>query len=67
MNHHLPEDTKSMIDDALLREKLMDALTPGLMIEFDPDEACQAGAFVEDALSEADAIDSGLDAEEELA
>lgn len=51
------------IDDSaagaeVLREKLADALTPGYQAEFDPDEAERAGAFEEDALSEADAMDS---------
>jgi hypothetical protein len=44
-----------------LREKLLDALTPGYQAEFDPDEAEQAGAFVEDALSEQDAAESDID------
>jgi hypothetical protein len=46
---------------ATLREKLIDALTPGYQVEFDPDEAEQAGAFVEDALSEEDAMESNAD------
>lgn len=41
-----------------LREKLVDALTPGYQAEFDPEEAERAGAFVEDALSEQDAAES---------
>ena len=44
-----------------LREKLLDAMTPGYQAEFDPDEAEQAGAFVEDALSEQDATESDID------
>ena len=44
-----------------LREKLLDAMTPGYQAEFDPDEAEQAGAFVEDALSEQDAAESDSD------
>ena len=44
-----------------LSEKLADALTPGYQVEFDPDEAVRAGAFKEDALSEADAIASDVD------
>ena len=44
-----------------LREKLLDAMTPGYLAEFDPDEAEQAGAFVEDALSEQDAAESDID------
>ena len=58
----LPGDL--LIDDETtpaLREKLADALTPGYQAEFDPDEAAKAGAFVEDALSEADAIASDVD------
>ena len=45
----------------VLKEKLLDAQTPGFEVEFDPDEAEQAGAFQEDALSEADALDSTID------
>ena len=46
---------------AALRDKLTDLLIPGYSVEFDPDEAEQAGAFQEDALSEQDAADSCLD------
>ena len=53
-------------DDAVsaaeaLREKLIDALLPGYRVECDPEEAERAGAFAEDALSEADAAESGID------
>ncbi len=41
--------------DEIIRQKLIDAEVPGAIVEFDPDEADRAGAFVEDALSEADA------------
>ena len=44
-----------------LREKLTDALTPGCQAEFDPDEAARVGAFLEDALSEGDALASTED------
>ena len=44
-----------------LREKLTDAATPGYQAEFDPEEAARVGAFVEDALSEQDAAESGDD------
>lgn len=47
--------------DAVVREKLIDALTPGFAPEFDPQEAERAGAFAEDALSERDAMDSAVD------
>lgn len=44
-----------------LHEKLADALIPGYQVEFDPDEAERAGAFIEDALSEHDATESNVD------
>ena len=47
--------------DSVLREKLLDAQTPGYQVEFDPDEAERAGAFVENALSEQDAVESSSD------
>jgi|JI8StandDraft_1071087.scaffolds.fasta_scaffold02855_4 hypothetical protein len=46
---------------AVLHEKLADAMTPGYQAEFDPEEAEQAGAFAEDALSEEDALESDID------
>lgn len=46
---------------AAILEKLTDSLIPGLQVEFDPEEAERAGAFVEDALSEADALESSID------
>jgi hypothetical protein len=66
-NHHQADDVLPelpAIDDAAaagaLREKLTDA-APGFQAEFDPEEAERAGAFVEDALSEQDAAESGDD------
>ena len=46
---------------AALRDKLTDLLILGYSVEFDPDEAEQAGAFQEDAVSEQDAADSCFD------
>ena len=47
---------------AVLKEKLSDAeWSPGFEVEFDPEEAEQAGAFEEDALSAADALESSID------
>ena len=47
---------------AVLKEKLSDAeYSPGFEVEFDPEEAEQAGAFEEDALSAADALESSID------
>lgn len=48
-------------DREIVREKMLDAMTPGFQVEFGPDEADLAGAFVEDALSEQDAIESSED------
>jgi hypothetical protein len=45
----------------VLAEKLADAMVPGAIVEFDPEEAERAGAFIEDALSEADALESSID------
>ena len=44
-----------------LREKMVDALTPGFQVELDPDEAARMGAFAEDALSDQDAQESTED------
>ena len=51
-------DDKDATGAQVLREKLLDAMTPGYQAEFDPEEAECAGAFVEDALSEGDALAS---------
>ncbi len=64
MDHIIPID--AAIDDeasaaGALREKFVDAYTPGYFVEFDPDEAVLAGAFVEDALIEQDVIESDID------
>ncbi|MBV8634294.1 MAG: hypothetical protein JO002_07375 [Burkholderiaceae bacterium] len=45
-----------------VKAKLADAGVPGYQADFDPDEAELAGAFEEDALSEADALASTHDA-----
>jgi hypothetical protein len=57
---HEPLAETSHADEALA-EKMVDAMTPGFEAEFDPDEAERVGAFTEDALSEADALDSCID------
>ena len=48
-------------DAGTLDAKLTDVLTPGFVVEFDPVEAEQAGAFLEDALTEQDAHESDID------
>jgi hypothetical protein len=47
----------------LVTRKLTDAETPGAMVEFDPDEADRAGAFIENAMSadDARAAEDGLE------
>ena len=57
----LPAIDDSAAAAGALREKLNDAATPGYHAEFDPEEAERSGAFVEDALSEQDAAESGDD------
>jgi len=57
----LPAIDDTAAANEAMREKLADAGTPGYQAEFDPDEAERAGAFVEDALSEQDAAESGDD------
>lgn len=57
------DDAVIAFRDEVIRQKLIDAEVPGAVVEFDPDEADRAGAFVEDALSEADAreAEEGMD------
>jgi hypothetical protein len=45
----------------VVREKLADAMTPGFVSEFAPEEAEMAGAFVEHAIVEDVAVDSAID------
>ena len=59
-NESFPELFDIGAADALV-EKLADAMTPGYVAECDPIEAERAGAFAEDAMSEADALASGID------
>ncbi|OJW51145.1 MAG: conjugal transfer protein TraD [Alphaproteobacteria bacterium 41-28] len=66
MNKQVTIQEESAFDDQanavdVVAEKLKDALTPGYQAEFDPEEADQAGAFLEDALSEQDAMESDAD------
>lgn len=61
-----PTEEGALLRDAqleldLVREKLADTHTPGYQAEFDPAEAEAAGAFAEDALTEADALASKHD------
>lgn len=47
--------------EAVIREKFVDLRTPGFVAEFDALEAERAGAFADDAMSEADALASVYD------
>lgn len=58
-NNFLEDDETNAL--SAFQEKLRDAMTPGVQIEFDPNEAATAGAFFEDALSEQDATESDID------
>jgi hypothetical protein len=46
---------------AALKGKLIDSELPGTALDFDPEEADRAGAFEEDAVRLADALDSAHD------
>ena len=63
MNDATPDVSFDAGSDAAeaLREKLSDMETPGFVVEFDPEEADLAGAFIEDAMSEVDARESAAD------
>ena len=51
----------TLFDPEVLRSKWADLSTPGAVVEVDPQEAAAMGAFVEDALSEDDALQSSCD------
>ena len=61
--HRPPIDVETDNPDIteIIQEKLLDAEIPGFQAEFDPLEAERLGAFIEDALSEQDALDSTID------
>jgi hypothetical protein len=61
MDNEVIDKVNELSESAVINEKLNDALTPGYQSEFDPEEAEEAGAFSEDALSEEDAIESNID------
>lgn len=50
----------------VIRDKLVDAMTPGYEVEFNLDEAKIVGAFTEDALTEQDALESTRDRNNDL-
>ena len=61
MDNEVIDKIDELSGSAVINEKLDDALTPGYQVEFDPEEAEEAGAFIEDALSEEDATESTVD------
>lgn len=72
-NESLPLANKDQLtageqDEAAAREVLDAKLrafdTPGMVVEFDPDEAEQLGAFREDAMSLEDALEASTDEDE---
>ncbi len=54
-------ENENQIGSDVALEKLADADNPGFIVEVDPDEAELLGAFMEDALTEQDAMESGVD------
>ncbi|BDQ68667.1 MULTISPECIES: conjugal transfer protein TraD [Shewanella] len=51
----------NVTEQSVIDAKLDDALTPQLQVEVSPIEADLMGAFIEDAMSEEDALTSALD------
>lgn len=49
---------KQTLTTAALEDKLDDLMIPGFIAELTPEEADGCGAFVEDALSEEDALEA---------
>jgi hypothetical protein len=47
--------------DAIISETLEDAAIPGVIVEVDPQEADDLGAFLEDAVDDAAAWDANAD------
>lgn len=60
-NEMTNQDQIEMTAAEVLDRKMIDVLIPGAVIELDPDEAEQLGAFHEDALTEAEALESTAD------
>ena len=54
-------ETVSVSVSDVLAAKIDSALTPGVSVDFTPEQAETAGAFVEDALSADDALNASDD------
>lgn len=63
MSEQINETNEHDDVDEVVSAKFQDASVPGFEAEFSPDEAQRAGAFVEDALSAEDALESAADAD----
>lgn len=50
-------NSNDLSDSELLLRKLSDSQTPGSEVDFDPEEAENAGFFIETAISESDAAE----------
>lgn len=59
MSH--PESPPELRHSPIVSTDYADLQTPGLVIELQPDEADELGAFLEDALTQADAWDANAD------
>lgn len=55
------KDFETKTDAEVINEKLDDATTPSYGTEFDPEEAEKVGAFVEDAISEEEALEAAAE------
>lgn len=58
----MPE-TEQQPHSPVFSPALDDVMTPGVIVEVDPDDAEEMGAFQEDALTEAEAWESNSDGE----
>ena len=54
-------DTENLNETDIALQKLADSNIPGFIVDVDPDEADLLGAFVEDALTEQDALEGAVD------
>jgi hypothetical protein len=54
-------DPKPPAAAAVISESLADLTVTGVIVELDPDDADRAGAFLDDALDEETAWESGAD------
>lgn len=63
IREHYQSPNEATALQEILDEKCVELDVPGHIVEFDPGEAELCGAFVEDALSEENALDAAMDQE----